>query len=97
MKIADFGFARVIENNINSVSICGTNVYMSPELHKKWRCRERRSHIDYSKVDLWSTGIIIYECLYGCTPVFEVSFLSNFKIRRFILGIHKKISRLFKK
>lgn len=67
VKLADFGFARFFENNDNdkqtdilTATICGTPIYMSPEL---------LVDCNYNmKADLWSFGIIMYEILHGTNP-----------------------------
>ncbi|KAM3145309.1 hypothetical protein pb186bvf_002637 [Paramecium bursaria] len=61
-KIADFGFARYIENSENSLlmSALGTPEYASPQIINK-------EHYT-TKSDIWSFGIILYQCLYGAFP-----------------------------
>ena len=65
LKIADFGFARFVEEDVTNyekqhVSIVGTPLYMSPQL----LARERYT----TKSDIWSIGIIFYEMLFGKVP-----------------------------
>jgi serine/threonine protein kinase len=62
LKIADFGFARRFDETDLSRTICGSPLYMAPEmlLSKKYN----------NKSDLWSVGVIMYEALYG-TPVYN--------------------------
>lgn len=61
LKLADFGFAKVLTEDDNTVSdLRGTPLYMAPEVVMK-------SEYDAS-ADLWSVGIILYEILYGKTP-----------------------------
>ena len=61
LKISDFGFARYIESEDNISTICGTPLYMSPELFKN------DTIYDY-KSDYWSMGIIIYFIITGTIP-----------------------------
>jgi serine/threonine-protein kinase ULK/ATG1 len=61
LKISDFGFARYIESEDNISTICGTPLYMSPELFKN------DTIYDY-KSDYWSMGIIIYFIMTGTIP-----------------------------
>ena len=60
IKITDFGFARYFDNDLLIQTICGSPLYMAPEIMKSQK-------YDY-KSDLWSVGIIFYEMLVGCTP-----------------------------
>jgi len=60
LKIADFGFAKHLEVTAMATSVCGTPLYMAPEVY------ERRQYD--AKADLWSMGCVIYEMLVGCTP-----------------------------
>ncbi|KAH3765454.1 kinase family protein [Pelomyxa schiedti] len=61
LKIADFGFARVLATeNSMSQTICGSPLYMAPEVLNL-------QHYT-SKVDLWSVGVILYEMLSGRQP-----------------------------
>ena len=58
--ITDFGFARYLDNDILLQTICGSPLYMAPEIIKNKK-------YDY-KSDLWSIGIIFYEMLFGIPP-----------------------------
>ncbi|KAI9342288.1 kinase-like domain-containing protein, partial [Obelidium mucronatum] len=58
VKLADFGFAKVITNTTNS--FCGTPDYIAREI-----VRNRA----YTKdVDWWSFGVLIFELVSGKTP-----------------------------
>lgn len=60
LKITDFGFAKYFTNNMMINTLCGSPLYMAPEIIKK---------SSYNiKSDLWSLGIIIYEMLNGTVP-----------------------------
>ena len=64
IKIADFGFARKVDKNMLLNTLCGSPMYMAPEIINKQ---------DYSiKSDLWSVGVIIYQMIFGRVP-FEVT------------------------
>ncbi|KAL9649672.1 hypothetical protein ABK040_003349 [Willaertia magna] len=56
IKIGDFGFAKLLEENQNEMStILGTQHYLSPEI---------RQHQSYSmKVDIWGLGCILLDLL----------------------------------
>ncbi|RHY55612.1 hypothetical protein DYB26_012802, partial [Aphanomyces astaci] len=64
VKIADFGFARALENECMAESVVGSPLYMAPEL------------LDYksynAKADLWSVGIILYEMVTKSHPFLVV-------------------------
>lgn len=60
LKIADFGFARFLRPSDLAETICGSPVYMAPEI-------QFGTHYT-SSVDMWSLGVIIYELIAGRTP-----------------------------
>ncbi|XP_047096686.1 serine/threonine-protein kinase ULK3 [Schistocerca piceifrons] len=63
----DFGFAQYLSPEDYNSSLRGSPLYMAPEMLLK-------RHYDAS-VDLWSVGVIMYECLFGRAPYSS----SNFK------------------
>ena len=53
LKIADFGFARFLHQNDLAETICGSPIYMAPEI---------QFNAPYTAaVDMWSLGVILYE------------------------------------
>lgn len=60
LKIGDFGFAQYLDGPTESSFLRGSLLYMAPEIVTSRQYNE--------KADLWSVGIILYECLYGRTP-----------------------------
>jgi serine/threonine protein kinase len=60
LVITDFGFARYFDNDIMLQTICGSPLYMAPEILLK------RKYNNIS--DLWSVGVILYEMLFGSVP-----------------------------
>ncbi|CCD26122.2 serine/threonine protein kinase ATG1 NDAI_0G03450 [Naumovozyma dairenensis CBS 421] len=64
LKIADFGFARFLPNTSMAETLCGSPLYMAPEIlnYQKYN----------AKADLWSVGTVLYEMCYG-TPPFKAS------------------------
>ena len=60
IKITDFGFARKINKDVLLNTLCGSPMYMAPEIINKQ---------DYNyKSDLWSVGVILYQMFYGTVP-----------------------------
>jgi serine/threonine-protein kinase ULK/ATG1 len=62
LKIADFGFAKQTKEISLYDTICGSPMYMAPEVLNKGN--EKYD----GKTDLWSIGMILYEMLYGVHP-----------------------------
>ena len=60
LKIADFGFARSLPSTSLAETLCGSPLYMAPEIlrYEKYDAR----------VDLWSIGTVLYEMLVGKPP-----------------------------
>ncbi|XP_044758689.1 serine/threonine-protein kinase unc-51-like isoform X2 [Coccinella septempunctata] len=60
LKLADFGFARTLEEGGMAGTLCGSPMYMAPEVIMS---------LQYdSKADLWSIGTIVYQALTGKPP-----------------------------
>ncbi|KZT25995.1 kinase-like protein [Neolentinus lepideus HHB14362 ss-1] len=60
LKVADFGFARSLPNAMMAETLCGSPLYMAPEILSY-------KHYD-AKVDLWSVGAVLYEMATGKPP-----------------------------
>ena len=60
LKLADFGLAKQMEKNQLLQTGCGTIAYMAPEI----MCQSKYD----SKADIWSLGVILYECMMGKLP-----------------------------
>lgn len=60
LKVADFGFARILPNASLADTLCGSPLYMGPEIlsYKKYD----------AKADLWSVGAVLYEMVTGRPP-----------------------------
>ena len=71
LKITDFGLARYFQNDNLISTICGSPMYMSPEILQK-----KNYNI---KSDLWSVGIILYQMLYGKVPFKSKNIVSLIK------------------
>lgn len=72
VKICDFGWA-VYHNNQLRKTVSGTPLYYSPELVME-------SEYD-DKIDVWSIGMMAYECLLGKIP-FKI--YSEFDLKRIV-------------
>ncbi|XP_067127640.1 serine/threonine-protein kinase unc-51-like isoform X2 [Centruroides vittatus] len=60
LKIADFGFARFLQDGVMAATLCGSPMYMAPEVIMS---------LQYdAKADLWSIGTIVFQCLTGKAP-----------------------------
>jgi calcium/calmodulin-dependent protein kinase I len=78
IKIADFGLAKLVDDNTMMKTACGTPGYVAPEVLKKMRYTY--------KVDMWSVGVILYILLCGFPPFYDdnnVRLFSQIKTGRF--------------
>lgn len=71
LKIADFGFARFLPNTSLAETLCGSPLYMAPEIlnYQKYN----------AKADLWSVGTVLYEMACGKPPFKASNHLELFK------------------
>ncbi|KAL7788322.1 kinase-like protein [Trichoderma ceciliae] len=60
LKLADFGFARVLPSTSLADTLCGSPLYMAPEILRYERYD--------AKADLWSVGTVLYEMVSGKPP-----------------------------
>ncbi|KAI4341850.1 hypothetical protein MLD38_026524 [Melastoma candidum] len=60
LKIADFGFARSLQPKGLAETLCGSPLYMAPEIMQLQKYD--------AKADLWSVGAILYQLVTGRTP-----------------------------
>ena len=60
LRIGDFGFARTLPDEGMAATLCGSPLYMAPEVLD-------RQQYD-AKCDLWSVGCIAWEMLTGAPP-----------------------------
>lgn len=60
LKIADFGFARYLDEGRMTETICGSRLYMAPEI--------LFGESYTNKADLWSVGVILYQAIYSRHP-----------------------------
>ncbi|KAJ7522008.1 hypothetical protein O6H91_19G078500 [Diphasiastrum complanatum] len=62
LKIADFGFARSLQPQGMAETLCGSPLYMAPEILQSQKYD--------AKADLWSVGTILFQLLTGRYPFF---------------------------
>jgi serine/threonine protein kinase len=72
VKLADFGFATDKTIDMHN-TVCGSPLYMAPEIMKIFISGSNIDPLTIknsydSKCDLWSLGLIIYECVYKEHP-----------------------------
>lgn len=71
VKILDFGLCKLMDSEESRMELTsqgvGTYWYLPPETFK-YDPKEREKAVISDKVDVWSTGVIFYELLYGVRP-----------------------------
>ncbi|KAL6659998.1 hypothetical protein ACP70R_002120 [Stipagrostis hirtigluma subsp. patula] len=60
LKIGDFGFARSLMQENLAATVCGSPLYMAPEI---WQGEQYDA-----KSDLWSVGVILFQLVTGRLP-----------------------------
>lgn len=60
IKIADFGFSKLLGNDNNANTMLGSPLNMAPEV--------LNNKVYDSKADIWSIGTCFYELLFGKPP-----------------------------
>lgn len=56
-QVADWGFSRYLREELTATSFVGSPAYMAPEL---------LNGSEYTnKADVWSFGVMVYECLFN--------------------------------
>ena len=60
LKLADFGFARWLPHTTMAETLCGSPLYMAPEILRYERYD--------AKADLWSVGAVTFEMMTGRPP-----------------------------
>ncbi|KHJ43406.1 kinase domain protein [Trichuris suis] len=66
VKIADFGCSRLADTKLHT-KLIGTPLYMAPEIGASVLTK---GEYDF-KIDMWSIGIVLYECIAGKVPFDE--------------------------
>jgi protein kinase A len=71
LKLADFGFAKILPGGKRTYTLCGTPDYLAPEvILNKGHGRA---------VDWWALGILIYEMLAGYPPFCDSEALGTYQ------------------
>ena len=63
VKITDFGLSKVTTSHSYLLTLCGTKLYVAPEVLESGGSKKYTG-----LVDVWSMGVILYVCLSGQTP-----------------------------
>ena len=63
-KLSDFGLSK-LKNEINEKNVCGSPLYMAPELLSR-DCKIIR--IEDPRVDIWALGVMAFEMFFGKRP-----------------------------
>ncbi|KAL3778209.1 hypothetical protein ACHAW5_009611 [Stephanodiscus triporus] len=90
LKIADFGFARHLSGVDLAETMCGSPLYMAPEILSGEKYD--------AKADLWSVGAVLFEMIAGATPFHgenHMDLLRNIKTKAVRLPANVRISREF--
>ena len=76
IKIGDFGFAKLVEENVLLTSFKGTPINTAPEIFNAHNTGEAYDN----KCDIWSLGTVFYELLFGrpIDNIKDVKELNNF-------------------
>jgi len=92
LKIADFGFARHLSGVDLAETMCGSPLYMAPEILSGEKYD--------AKADLWSVGAVLFEMISGKTPFHgenHLDLLRNIKTKAVRLPASVRISKEFVK
>jgi len=80
VKVADFGFARLIQPTTLADTMCGSPLYMAPEVLSSQK---------YDlKADLWSSGTILFQMITGKPPYHGdnyIHLLENIKKKKWVI------------
>ena len=83
IKIVDFGFSKILENDSKTDTMLGSPLNMAPEILNG-------EQYD-NKADIWSIGTVFYEFLFGKPPFIATNIIDLIKnIKNQTLEIPKK-------
>lgn len=82
VKVSDYGFSRILDSNGLLRTWCGTPSYFAPEVwfHPDFSDNYYADAASYrykAKIDLFSVGVILYECYVGKHPFLVACALSR--------------------
>ncbi|XP_037960574.1 ovarian-specific serine/threonine-protein kinase Lok [Teleopsis dalmanni] len=63
LKVSDFGLSKFVQNDSIMKTLCGTPLYVAPEILSTGG---RGTYT--KKVDIWSLGVVLFTCLSGTLP-----------------------------
>ncbi|KAJ2079521.1 serine/threonine protein kinase [Coemansia sp. RSA 988] len=63
IKLADFGLAKIVGEQAFMKTVCGTPMYVAPEV-----LTVRQVGVYDKLIDMWSLGVVLYICLCGFPP-----------------------------
>ena len=78
-KLTDFGWSNYLNSNHKRNTLCGTPIYLSPEVINQ------KGHDE--KVDIWCIGVLIFELTTGKSP-FQGENIANLKKNILLLKIN---------
>ncbi|KAH7718942.1 Serine/threonine-protein kinase ULK2 [Aphelenchoides avenae] len=88
VKVSDYGFSRILDSNGLLRTWCGTPSYFAPEVwfHPDFSDNYYADAASYrykAKIDLFSVGVILYECYVGKHPFLHAVGDDIRKLRKF--------------
>ena len=85
-KLTDFGWSNYMQGDMKRTTVCGTPVYLAPEIINN------RGHDE--KVDIWCIGVLLFELLTGISPFqgFDVQSI-KYNINRLNIAWQKNMDR----
>ena len=85
-KLTDFGWSNYMQGDMKRTTVCGTPVYLAPEIINN------RGHDE--KVDIWCIGVLLFELLTGISPFqgFDVQTI-KYNINRLNIAWQKNMDR----
>lgn len=92
VRLADFGLAKVLSNDMVSATPCGTSFYIAPEIIRGIQMNGVKPLLTTSHevkfVDMWSVGVVLYIMLAGTPP-----FVGQIRSKKEREDLLKKIDR----